>query len=231
MGHSEGTVVASDVAAAHPEVKGIILVGYAGESIGSTLYWQVFTRQLDQVIASDIDANQDGVITEQEAKPWPAFALFPPTFIAEEKSWDWQKNAGISMKEISEMWLNDTTLQEQADVNFWKKRFPFWIDFASRNDVKETTASVKGSVHVFTGEFDINTPPEWSLNLKKVCEARAKFCSVDIVPGLTHKMTPVNSVFAGPHFNKALDQGYNSVSLDFLDRLTSLAEKLKITTP
>jgi pimeloyl-ACP methyl ester carboxylesterase len=231
LGHSEGTVVASDVAAAHPEIKGVILLGYAGESIGSTLYWQIFTRQADQVISLDIDADHDGVITEREAKPWPAAALFPPTLIEERKSWDWEKHARISLAEISAIWRNDAALQEQADVNFWIKRFPFWVDFAPRNDIKETTASIKGSVHVFTGEFDINTPPEWSMNLKRVCESRGKFCSIEIVPGLTHKMTPVSSAFAGPHFNKVLDQGLNPVSASFLGQLTSFAERLQIRTP
>lgn len=227
LGHSEGTVVASDVAAKNPEISGVILLGYAGESIVSTLHWQVFTRQMEQVISSDIDANHDGFVIEMEARLWPAEALFPPTFLQENQSWDWKQNSKVSLEEINKMMLADPILQEATDIKIWIKRFPFWIDFASRNNIKETTASIRGSVHVFTGEFDVNTPPEWSMNLKNICDIKSKLCFVEIVSGLTHKFTPVSVTFAGSHFNKVLDQGLNPVDQSFLDRLTSFAGTLK----
>ena len=226
LGHSEGTVVASDVAAKHPDIAGIILLGYAGEPIGATLHWQTFERQINQVIASDIDSDHDGSITEKEAALWPIDALFPPSFLSEGKSWDWVREPVLKLSVISKMWLDDPILLKESDITTWYARFPFWVDFANRTDVKETTASIHGSVHVFTGQFDVNTPPEWSVKLKEVCDKRSKVCDVRIVPGLTHKFAPVNSKFAGPRFNSTLDQGLNPIDENFLSTLNSLARNL-----
>lgn len=231
LGHSEGTVVASDVAAKNPEITGVVLLGYAGESIISTLKWQTFDRQIEDVISSDIDSNRDGFITEAEAKLWPPSALFPPTFLGKNKSWDWVSKDKISLEEVAEMWHADSELKENVDIEKWIKRFPFWSDFVKRDDIKETTASIRGTVHVFAGEFDVNTPPQWAFDLQKVCKARQKNCNVRIVKGVTHKFARVNESFAGPKFNKVLDQGLNPVDPDFLDTLTSFALELRVASP
>ncbi|MBK9293306.1 MAG: alpha/beta hydrolase [Oligoflexia bacterium] len=226
LGHSEGTIVASDVAAKHPEIAGVILLGYAGENIASTLQWQVIDRQIEMVIKADIDANKDGNINQLEAKSWPETALFPPAFLKNQK-WDWQAKPVVSIEEISKLWKSDLDLQKVADINFWIQRFSFWKEFATRFDAKETTASIHGDVYVFTGEFDINTPPQWSQALAKTCVSAHKNCHVEIIPNVTHKFDPLNKVPIGPKQNVVLDQGFNPTDPNFLLKLESLASQLK----
>ncbi len=72
LGHSQGTDVAVDYAHQKPQsVKGLILVGFSGENIATTLDWQFFRRPIDSWLELDVDANHDGQISREEASAWP----------------------------------------------------------------------------------------------------------------------------------------------------------------
>jgi pimeloyl-ACP methyl ester carboxylesterase len=224
LGHSEGTIVATDVASADPRLAGVILLGFAGESGKSILHWQAFDRSFDMLISPDIDANRDAFISKAEADAWPPTVLFPPSMAT---PWNWSKSPRIPIAQLHSMWLADPALIATADINGIVARFPFWRQLSDRQDIKETAASIRGPVFAFTGDQDINTPAPWVLALGKVCVEKGKIdCHVTILPGLTHKFAPIKTVAAGPRPHAILDQGYNAVSQSFLKTLSDLAESL-----
>jgi hypothetical protein len=192
------------------------------------LRWQVLEKNFDLVIKTDIDANHDGYVDENEAKLWPKTELFPPSFSKLETPWNWSERPQIPLQEIKNMWTSDPLLTSQIEYSKWTQRFPFWRgDFWNRANFKETTASISGKVFAFTGENDVNTPVSFVRSLKEQCLRVGKQdCEITIIPGLTHLFAPINSVPVGPKLNMVVDQGLNPPDEDFLKRLNALAKSL-----
>ena len=52
-----------------PLIKGIILLGFSGNDMASTVEWQLFKRVIENFVATDLDTNHDGYVTKEEAAP------------------------------------------------------------------------------------------------------------------------------------------------------------------
>lgn len=50
-----------------PLIKGIILLGFSGNDMASTVEWQLFKRVIENFVATDLDTNHDGYVTKEEA--------------------------------------------------------------------------------------------------------------------------------------------------------------------
>lgn len=55
LGHSEGAHVAVDYAASDPSLAGLILLGYSGENLKTIVDWQLFHRNIDLFVKTDLD--------------------------------------------------------------------------------------------------------------------------------------------------------------------------------
>lgn len=65
LGHSEGTDIASQIAATHPElIRGVIAIGVSGESSKTSLRLQIVENQVGN--AQRFDRNKDGLLSDEE---------------------------------------------------------------------------------------------------------------------------------------------------------------------
>src|SRR3989338_4866878 len=143
--HSEGTQVVVDYAAKNVGIVGLILLGYSGEDMASVLDWQLFKRAIEFFIVPDVDTNKDGIITREEADKWPELGI------------PWQEDQKqISIEEIEMAMRSDPGLNMFYDNA--KKSSLYGNGIFNRGALYDLTASLKQSLYVFTGEFDLQTP-------------------------------------------------------------------------
>jgi pimeloyl-ACP methyl ester carboxylesterase len=210
LGHSEGTQVAVDFASQNPSaVNALILVGYSGENLATTVDWQFFRRPIDSWLKPDVDLNDDGFISREEAKVWPEFI------------WDWkQGQEKVSFVEIENGLRNDVESKKQAEK---LKTAKIWQGVFNRKPIYRETASLSQRLLVFTGELDVQTRPEEALALQAECVNQKKSnCEVTIVPGLGHAMSQPKE----PRKQKFLDMTLGPVDDYFLNLLTVTALSL-----
>lgn len=209
LGHSEGTQVAIDFAKQFPlAVKGLILVGFSGESLATTTDWQLFRRPIDTWLRPDVDQNHDGFISQEEAKTWPEF------------QWDWKQNqTRVSFSEIEQSLRSRPSLQqEQEQLSHLK----VWSGVYNRIPLYSKAASLKEDISCFTGTLDVQTRPEEAIKLREACAAKGKQnCKVYLVPGMGHAMSSPK----GPRKQKFLDSTLGPVDENFLKLLSSTAAK------
>ena len=199
LGHSEGTQVAVDFADQNPSfTRGLVLVGFAGENLATTVDWQLFKRPIGAWLAPDVDTDHDGFISKQEVTTWPEF------------QWDWTPNQDkVSFAEIEQA--------QRADANS-QKRFQrastakIWQGVFNRAPIYSEAASLPIDLFVFTGALDVQTRPEEALRLENECIALQKQnCEVSLVPGLGHGM----SAPKGPRKQKFVDATLGPVDESF----------------
>jgi pimeloyl-ACP methyl ester carboxylesterase len=211
LGHSEGTQVAADFATQDASsIHGIILVGFSGENLATTVNWQLFKRSIDSFLEPDVDVNHDGYISKEEASHFP-----------HEFKWNWEPDqTEVSLEEIEKYLRENKDLQNlyqsMANSKIWKGIF-------NRTPVYEEIASLPIDVYVFTGTLDVQTRPEEALKLKNTCMNTHKLnCEVQLVEGLGHGMSKPSL----PRQQKLLDATLGPVDPLFIDRLSKLANKL-----
>lgn len=210
LGHSEGTQVATDFSSQEPSsIQGIILVGFSGENLASTVDWQLFRRSIDSFLAPDMDTNHDGFISKEEASHFPT-----------EFTWNWKPDqTQVSLEEI------ERYLRENKDLqNLYQSmaKSKIWNGIFNRTPLYEEIASLSIDVYVFTGTLDVQTRPEEALKLKNACvDAHKLNCEVQLLEGLGHGMSQPRS----PRKQKLLDATLGPVDQLFLDRLSNLANK------
>ncbi len=209
LGHSEGTQLAVD-AAVGENVKGLILLGYSGEDLLTTVSWQLFEREIDFFAKTDIDADHDGYITRDEAAVWPQFG------------WPWKPGqTSVSIADVA------------AFIRADPARQTFVKDFASSpycsdghcaaGSYYEKTVKFAGPLYVFTGELDLQTRAAEALKLKHTCDRVGKRdCRVKIVPGVQHGFNRPKE----PRRHPLLDIALAPVEASFLSRLSWLANEL-----
>jgi pimeloyl-ACP methyl ester carboxylesterase len=210
LGHSEGTQVAVDYAANDPSIAGVILLGYAGEDLATIVDWQLFKRDIEDFIATDVDANHDGYVTKEEAAKWSEF------------QWNWQPGADrVSYQDIENAARKEPQRMAFAD----KMRNSPLYDHGifNRGPIYQKTASLHQSVFTFTGALDLQTPPKEALALADTCkDVRKKNCSVTVVPGVGHGFSPPKK----PRSHPLLDMTLGPVEPSFQDLLTQVAQEL-----
>jgi pimeloyl-ACP methyl ester carboxylesterase len=194
LGHSEGAAVAVDYAAEDPRIKGIILLGYAGADLATLLDWQLYQREIDFFVATDLDANKDGFIDKTEALRWPEFR------------WAWQEGQDrVSYAEIKAVIRKNPKLKEIYKALEQSTLYSNGI--FRRGEIHTKTASLSQNVFVFNGELDMQTPAREALELGKRCESLLKKnFEITIVPGVGHgfsapkppKAQPVLNLTVGP---------------------------------
>lgn len=210
LGHSEGTQVAVDFANQKPlAVRSLILVGFSGENLATTIDWQFYRRPIDAWLKPDVDQDHDGFISREEAKAWPEF------------SWNWQ--AGQDKVALSDI---EGALRSDININLQFQRAAtskIWAGIFNRDPIYKEAAALSQNIFVFTGEMDVQTRPEEALRLQAECKAQNKSnCEVTIVPGLGHAM----SLPKGPRRQKLLGATLGPVEDSFLDLLTATALRL-----
>jgi pimeloyl-ACP methyl ester carboxylesterase len=210
LGHSEGTQVATDYAAIDKSFAGIILLGYAGEDVSTTLNWQIFHRDLEDWIIPNVDTNHDGYVSKAEADLWPEF------------QWDWTSD----QEKLSYAEIDSAETSNQDYINDYNsaEKIPLYQDgIFNRGPLYTNTASVEQTVYVFNGSLDVETPPEQSLKLDATCKLmKKKNCYVTIVPGVGHGFSPPKA----PRAQKLLDATLGPVTPAFQSMLFDLAKKI-----
>ena len=194
LGHSEGTQVAVDVANADSRVRGVILLGYVGMDLGSILDWQLYRRDIEFFVATDVDANKDGFVDKAEAALWPDF------------EWNWQPGQdNVSYAEIEAALRADSRLKAVFDK---LEASPLYGDgIFRRGEIHTLAASLKQDVFVFNGSLDMQTPASEAIALQAKCQQLGKQnCHIEIVRGVGHgfsaprppKSQPVVDLTIGP---------------------------------
>lgn len=175
LGHSEGTQVAVDFVSQFPKaIKGLIFIGFAGESLATTLDWQLFRRPIDTWLAPDVDGNHDGIISKAEASQWPGINL-PPD------------QESVTLAQIEKSNRSNPDLQKLYHQGAAAK---LWSGVFNRPSLYGLAAALKQDLYVFTGSEDVRTRPEEAKQLGEACAQRNKLnCFVQIVPGLSHAMS------------------------------------------
>lgn len=208
LGHSEGTQVAPDYATQHPElIKGLILIGFSGENLHTTVDWQLFQELIDSWLSPDVDINHDGFISYEETKNWPEF------------HWNFKDSTDkVSFDQIESTLRQDSNIQSQFSLLSNKK---IWEGVFDRKPLYEEIASLNQDIFVFTGSLDVQTRPEESLKLKDECSKKNKLnCEISIVEGLGHGMSKPRA----PRAQKLLDSTLGPVEQSFIDTLKALAK-------
>ncbi|NBW81062.1 alpha/beta hydrolase [bacterium] len=205
VGHSEGTMVAIDVADANRSVDGIILLGYTGGPYKNILDWQLFERPFEWLIAKDVDANHDGFVTRSEADQWPGVVSYPWRSIETQ----------VSIDTLRALQRQNSKLVEVIE-NF--KNSPLVSDgIWDRPSIHEKAAGLAQPILAFTGENDIQTPVSEINALLKACRTKQKSdCEGHVVPGLGHAFSPLR----GPRAQPLLDATLGPVSENFVSSLS-----------
>ena len=211
LGHSEGTQVATDLTIISPP-NGLILLGYSGEDLLTTLKWQLTDRGIDHFVKTDVDSNRDGFVTQLEGKKWAG--LF---------AWDWKPGQDqVSIEDLRNANKNDPKIKDTIKT----VQDSFFCSSGGKCDrgpIYDETAQFAGPIHVFTGELDLQTRPEEALRLRDVCaRLNKKNCYVDIVPGVQHGF----SAPRGPRRHPLLDMTLGPVDASFQRRLFELAKEI-----
>ena len=210
LGHSEGTQVAVDYAKEDPRVKGIILLGFSGQSLGKIVDWQQHRRLIEYYIAPVLDKDGDGVLSAEEAK-----AGDPEIGI------NWAELAGATYAEI------EAYARRQPENIAESKRmanFPLYFDgIYTRPDLYSEAAALRASIYAFNGAIDCQTPASEIVALKAACDSAGKAdCEITIVPEVGHGF----SAARGLRQNSYLDATIGPARTGFLQELTDLAKRL-----
>jgi len=210
LGHSEGTQVAVDVAK-DQKLKGLVLLGYSGEDLTTILRWQIFQREIEHFVVTDVDVNRDGFVTKAEAARWPEF------------SWNWKPDQDrVAIADIEKYLLGEAQRNKITD----SVKNSVWCSdgHCDRGPLYEETAALPQDLYVFTGELDLQTLPEETRRLERACRAaKKKNCRIEIVPKLQHGFNRPK----GPRHHPLLDIAVGPVEHEFSDRLYRLARELK----
>lgn len=214
LGHSEGTQISVDYAALDPRVKGIILLGYFGASPANILDWQLFHRDIEFFIATDVDDNKDGFVSREEAAAWPEFR------------WQWADDQQlVSYDEIETVLRKNETLK---GVFAKLENSPLYADGIFRRDnINAKAAALKQDIYVFNGELDMQTPAREALAIGSACRAAGKInCEVSIIPGVGHGFSAPKPPKAQP----VLDLTVGPINSEFQSNLTQFARDKLINT-
>jgi hypothetical protein len=211
LGHSEGTQLATDLSKRFAP-KGLILLGYSGEDLLTTLSWQLIDRGIDHFIKTDVDSDKDGFVTKREAERWPR-----------NFAWEWKPGEGqVSVEEIRSASRNEPKIKQIIEATR-KSHFCSNGGRCDRGPIYEETVQFGGSIHAFTGEHDLQTRPGETLKLGEACKLNNKMnCYVEIVPNFQHGF----SAPRGPRHHPLLDLALGPVDPSFQNRLFQLAKEI-----
>jgi pimeloyl-ACP methyl ester carboxylesterase len=218
LGHSEGTQLAIDLARAQEaqgqRVVGLILLGFAGEDLQTTIHWQLFERIFDHFVLTDVDANHDGFVTREEAARWP-----------QNFSWHFDASGKVPVEIVHKYQLEHP--EPEAARNFEAFRsYPLYGDgIFNRGPIYAEAVSLRAPLFVFTGALDLLTRPAEALKLKASCVvANKQNCFVQIVPDVGHVFSRPRAPRAHPLLDMTLgpvDSSFLKLQADFAGSLTS----------
>lgn len=211
LGHSEGTKVSIDyVKYRNSEIKGLILLGYSGEDMETVIDWQVFEREIEYFVMTDVDDNRDNIVTKEEASKWKEFQL----------DWDNYPSNHVSISEIRRILKNDPKKNAFSKKS---KESLIWKDIVREGPNYSRAASLSQPIFVFTGELDLQTRAVEAENLGKECALHNKLnCYINIVPGLGHGFSPPK----GERKHPLLDISIGPIEESFLDFFENYLENV-----
>lgn len=211
LGHSEGTQLATDLSKIFAP-KGLILLGYSGEDLLTSLRWQLIDRGIDHFVNTDVDSDRDGFVTKQEGERWPR-----------NFAWEWKPGEGqVSVEEIRNASKNDPKIKQIIEATR-NSHFCSNGGKCDRGPIYEETVQFGGAIHAFTGELDLQTRPVEAQKLQEACKLnKKKNCYVEIVPRFQHGF----STPRGPRHHPLLDMTLGPIDPFFQKRLFQLAKQL-----
>ena len=218
LGHSEGTRVAVDYATQDHNLKGLLLLGYSGEDIKTTLEWQLYRRPIEYLFANDIDRNHDGKVSREELSPW-----------ATDNGGDATEGAGIDFGDKDELSLSEIESQLRSSPvlkHTFDKIKNSNLYSGGQFDIGpiyKKTASLTMPVYIFTGALDLQTRPEEAVAAGGFCLKMNKSnCYVTLVEGLGHGFSPPR----GPRRHPLADLTIGPIAPEFLDTLAQFSKSL-----
>lgn len=217
LGHSEGTRVAVDYATKDPNVKGLLLLGYSGEDIKTTLEWQFYKRPIEYLIAPDVDGNHDQEISREELSRW----AIGSGDALEGATIDFGDKDKLSFAEIETQLRSSPVLKQTYDKI--KNSNLYSGGQFDIGPIYQKTASLTMPVYIFTGVLDLQTQPKEAIAAESFCRQVGKSdCYVNLVQGLGHGFSPPR----GPRRHPLADLTVGPVAPTFLDTLAQLAAGL-----
>jgi pimeloyl-ACP methyl ester carboxylesterase len=195
LGHSEGTLLAMEVAENRSDVRAIFALGLWTRAFQQIIYNEEVTDNLRLFYL--IDANQDGYITQDEAAPFEADqspAIDPwPTLLS---NMDLMGEGKISEQDWSYYW-NTQYRAGMAAIKTPTSPLPlsfptlWWQQMFAMGPLLPRWQKQCGKVSVFQGEVDAQTPFEDALELKASCSnQRTPLRSFKNYPDLGHAFSP-----------------------------------------
>lgn len=175
VGHSEGTMVAADVAKGNPAVRGLVLLGFSGRPYRDVVEWQLYERPIELFVSSDLDADHDGFITRAEGARWPAEFAYP---------WS-EGEESVAVADVA------AAMRASPELAKLKEAFETSPLMSNGNwdraPLYPQVAALRIPVLAFTGSVDVQTPPSELAALAAACwESGKTDCELHTVPGLGH---------------------------------------------
>jgi pimeloyl-ACP methyl ester carboxylesterase len=194
----------SDVAAANPKVRGLVLIGFHGHSLKEMVDFQAYRRPVELFVKPDVDADHDGYITRDEAAKW-----------GKDFAWPWKEGeTRVSLADYSESLRTNPDYLKAIDQ---LAKAPTYKGIWDREPMFDLVARFTIPVLAFTGTADVFTPPSELESLQAACTRAGKQdCETHLVPGLGHFMSAPRP----PRGQPLVDMTNGPVDKDFLDLLT-----------
>jgi uncharacterized protein len=203
LGHSEGTAIASRIAAEDRDVAKIVLMAAFAGSLKDILYFQLVTRPLDYA-HSDLDSDHNGQLSisevnaagkrpGEEIAPLPSAGLVGKNNTTGEYLWHPQiRENGTGNISIQGELL--PILVERFDLITTSEEVPGyrWLrSYFALNNTSEIIGNVSASILILNGENDTQVPVSNALLLEqRLVAERHPDHSLFIYPGLGHTFYP-----------------------------------------
>lgn len=171
---ADGGQVALDYARTDRKIAGLILLSYLGDDMATWMDWQLYQREIQNLIITDVDANRDRKISRSEFKNWST-----------QLSWTWK-----SPKKLASFSEIETFRRKNPRLNAIYENAtytPLHQGVFNRGPIHDLVASLSQDVYVLSGELDTEVPASHTVSLQEACRKHQKHnCYVEIFSGLGH---------------------------------------------
>jgi pimeloyl-ACP methyl ester carboxylesterase len=212
FGHSEGTQVASNLAAdpartGIPKPAGVITMGVVGSEVPELITYQIFGVRLAQ-LREEFDVNGDGTLTYRESvdgligQPENLAGLYREVLLSGatvNRQTDRNGDGKLDIDaEIAPVFRKTTRIDNYPDVEGITPEIrSYLLDIARFNTVTEDLPRYDGPTLLLNGENDIQTPARSAIVADAaIAAAGHKDHTLHLYPGLSHTMS-LASKFSG----------------------------------
>lgn len=220
LGHSEGTDIASKLAAEHPDlVHGVITMGVAGDSTKDSLRLQIVDNQVKH--ARIYDRNEDGFLTAQEinavpegANAWMGLWKAMGVLSGEKGRYrlssalDAQGTQKVSISKVFAPFLENFFKEAYPDMRFMGPGWGAYMRDAERFGYTTTLLPrYTGPVLMLNGDKDDQTPLSGAVRAYKAVKRSGNTdVTLKVYSGTGHTLSPSHNgvTTLGPMNERAL---------------------------